>query len=266
MKIFKKLIILNVFLLLLTTIIVLDSEVYAINTDDVIDDVIVTEVGYYGGVASLSPTTDYVRNDISQNNETIRVLYIASFNREVNIRIIATNSDDDYYDIGMLAIVYDYIDYNDYNAYVTLYDINGDIILDNRTYSLYYTLGLSFYINYDISTGTYMEGYNNAKEWYAYIDDGEYYSGNWAYSKGYEVSRDYYAYIDDGEYFTGNYAYNKGYNDGLDVDNQEAYNKGYIDGGNNAFHANLHVWIVPAIIIVIGLGGYLTIARNKRDE
>lgn len=41
---------------------------------------------------------------------------------------------------------------------------------------------------------------------------------NAGYDKGYNEAKDSYAYVDNGEYYTGNYAYNKGYNDGVDTD------------------------------------------------
>lgn len=59
--------------------------------------------------------------------------------------------------------------------------------------------------------------------------------------------------------------YDIGYDDGLQVSESEAYDKGYMDGANESFIASLDKWIVPAIIIVMLVGGYFAIARKKRE-
>lgn len=59
--------------------------------------------------------------------------------------------------------------------------------------------------------------------------------------------------------------YSAGYLDGLRTAPDEAYNKGYRDGANESFLASIGNWLVPAIIVVMLLGGFFTITRKKRD-
>ena len=59
--------------------------------------------------------------------------------------------------------------------------------------------------------------------------------------------------------------YDIGYDDGLQVSAGEAYDRGYTDGANESFIASIDKWIVPSIIIVMLVGGFFTIARQKRD-
>lgn len=55
-----------------------------------------------------------------------------------------------------------------------------------------------------------------------------------------------------------------GYNSGL-VDN-EAYDLGFNKGAEDSFLANLKDWIVPAIIVVLFLGGALALWSNRRKN
>lgn len=59
--------------------------------------------------------------------------------------------------------------------------------------------------------------------------------------------------------------YERGYDDGLQVSQGEAYDRGYIDGANESFIATMDKWLVPAIIIVMLIGGFFAIARKKKE-
>jgi len=59
--------------------------------------------------------------------------------------------------------------------------------------------------------------------------------------------------------------YDNGYQDGL-LDNSAAYEAGYTAGANDSFLGNFDTWIVPAIIIVLVGGGFLSIMVIKRRE
>lgn len=59
--------------------------------------------------------------------------------------------------------------------------------------------------------------------------------------------------------------YEEGYDEGLQVSQGEAYDKGYQDGANESFIGTMDSWLVPAIIVVMLLGGYFAIARKKHD-
>ena len=63
-------------------------------------------------------------------------------------------------------------------------------------------------------------------------------------------------------------AYSDGYDAGVIVNNEDAYDAGYRAGLNykaNYFYDNIETWIVPAIIVVLFLGGFIAFARKKRD-
>ena len=78
----------------------------------------------------------------------------------------------------------------------------------------------------------------------------------------------------DAGYEEGNLVgYNEGYQEGIMLNNEEAYQEGFKDGeksqiakNNESFYKGLEKWLVPAIITVILLGGFVTIAVRKRRE
>lgn len=104
---------------------------------------------------------------------------------------------------------------------------------------------------YDVG---YMEGFNDA---YELLYEEAYLEGlDEGYDEGY-----YYGRID-------------GYNEGIQVEASEAYQAGFNAGqksklaeNNEKFYNGIEKWLVPAIITVIALGGFVTIAaRKRRDE
>ena len=114
-------------------------------------------------------------------------------------------------------------------------------IFDDWGYDDYYNYGYDYGYDkgyYDGSCDGYIEG----------LDEG--------YDEGY-----YYGRID-------------GYNEGIQVEAGEAFQSGFNAGqksklaeNNQAFYAGIEKWLVPAIITVIALGGFVTIAaRKRRDE
>jgi len=68
--------------------------------------------------------------------------------------------------------------------------------------------------------------------------------------------------------------FDRGYTEGVLATEDEAYEQGFKDGqesqlaeNNAAFYQGIEKWLVPAIITVIALGGFVTIAvRKRRDE
>ena len=67
--------------------------------------------------------------------------------------------------------------------------------------------------------------------------------------------------------------YDRGYTDGVLATESEAYEQGFRDGqksklaeNNEAFYNGIEKWLVPAIITVIALGGFVSIAARKRRE
>ena len=80
-----------------------------------------------------------------------------------------------------------------------------------------------------------------------------------------EFDRGYVAGYDEG--------YDEGYNEGILVSESEAYEQGFKDGQKSKLAENkeklyngIEKWLVPAIITVIALGGFVTIAARKRRE
>ena len=61
-------------------------------------------------------------------------------------------------------------------------------------------------------------------------------------------------------YSTG---YNDGYTRGVRDAEPEAYQRGYNDGASESFQSKLHVWLVPAIIIVVIAGIFVGYRRER---
>lgn len=122
----------------------------------------------------------------------------------------------------------------------------------------------ALYIKYRISPepSEYYRGYNDGYE-IGYND---------GYNEGIQIGEQ--AGYDEG-YSTGynngyNNGYNEGYGDGVRVTEPEAYQRGYDDGYEEAtntavskFTSNLHVWLVPAIIIVVIAGIFVGYRRER---
>lgn len=98
-----------------------------------------------------------------------------------------------------------------------------------------------------------------------------------AYNEGYNDARLTYGKKIDDIWYTasewGSEQYNEGYNDGLGdgalLNDEEIYNDGYNkglnEGRNDKFYSGIEKWLVPAIIVVIVLGGVLSIAVKKKE-
>ena len=91
------------------------------------------------------------------------------------------------------------------------------------------------------------------------------------YTSGYTVG--YNKGLSAGENVGYTNGYNAGYTDGVMAAESEAYEQGFIDGqksklaeNNEKFYSGIEKWLVPAIITVILLGGFVTIAVRKRRE
>ena len=95
---------------------------------------------------------------------------------------------------------------------------------------------------------------------------------NSGYTSGYTVG--YNEGLSAGETAGYTNGYNVGYSDGVMATESEAYERGFKDGeksklaeNNEKFYSGIEKWLVPAIITVIALGGFVTIAaRKRRDE
>jgi hypothetical protein len=133
---------------------------------------------------------------------------------------------------------------------------SSELLNDNESYNIGYNDG------YDVGYGEgYSEGYDVGNiEGY---DVGRTVGYDEGYNEGCSVG---YA----NGYING---YDIGYNDGMLVSEAEAYERGFSDGqksklaeNNEKFYNGLEKWLVPAIIAVILLGGFVSIAVRKRKE
>ena len=163
----------------------------------------------------------------------------------------------------------------------SLINLYGDIFyLDSRSYILSYNEYQQI-INYwtnKVSTTLYQQGFTAGKA----------IGYNQGYAVGYDIGYQAgYLYavaeIDDLLLAEGLEQYNlglaQGYLNGYDAgildglsttDLQEAYNsgynKGFSDGNTSRFYDGLEKWLVPAIIVVIFMGGFVTIVAKKRES
>jgi hypothetical protein len=154
-----------------------------------------------------------------------------------------------YFDVNLQRFVTEWIG-NGYWVYWI--ERSFDFLDDNESYNMGYNDG------YDVG---YDEGY----------DDG-YYDGEGAgYDIGLEVGLEegYWQGYHDG-FPAGR---DEGYQQGLMAGNEEAYEQGYNDGqksklaeNNEKFYNGIEKWLVPAIIAVIVVGGFVSIAVKKRKE
>lgn len=94
----------------------------------------------------------------------------------------------------------------------------------------------------------YLDGYNQG------LEDG--------FTDGYQVG------YRNGKEAGFDEGYLEGYDDGILEAGSEAYNKGYEDGTKasiSKFTANLHIWLVPAIIVVTVAGIFVGYRRERFD-
>lgn len=147
----------------------------------------------------------------------------------------------------------------------------------------YFLNDSAFYVRYYSSdpsdpSGDYSRGYNDG--YGKGFDDGFNVGRDVGYNNGYNVGYDegYNEGHQDGRSegynigydFGYNEGYNVGYGDGVRATEPQAYQRGYNDGYEEAtntavskFTSNLHVWLVPAIIIVVIAGIFVGYRRER---
>ena len=147
----------------------------------------------------------------------------------------------------------------------------------DRTYVYFNVREESFWFEYH---GRNYAGY--LLEYYSTIFDDWGYADYYNYGYDYGYDKGYYDGSSDGyiegldEGYDEGYYYGRidGYNEGIQVEAGEAFQAGFNAGqksklaeNNAAFYQGIEKWLVPAIITVIALGGFVTIAvRKRRDE
>lgn len=240
----------KILLLILIPILFLTTKsIYAINDDRPIDEVIVAEVNaYYEGWVSISPVPATVINQLNYDADVKRVLYTVSFDRDVTVNIGWEDNGFIRDNVRFLAIVFDFytLDHYNFNAYVTLYDINNDIIIDTSPIELGVVWTFDFNLTYDVNQLTYNDGYDY----------------------GYWEAKEAYAYYVNNEYYTGYYSYNLGYNKGINEQDATGF-VGLLAGVFGGLGSLLAIEILPnislgAIIAVPLVFGVIAFILGKR--
>ncbi len=132
-----------------------------------------------------------------------------------------------------------------------IYDRYNELILDLNSLNNY---NLISNLENSVLMGLHAEGYEDG------YSDG-YNSG---VIDGYDdgLIDGYDEGFDDGQYI----GYSQGYNDGAleGLDQNEAYNQGIKDAQMTAL-GSFDKWFVPAVIVIIILGGFVTIIQKRKD-
>lgn len=131
--------------------------------------------------------------------------------------------------------------------------MNGNIFKDDK---------MTNYKNSGINVTIYLTITYFPPTWYNQMLDGV---------SLYDRLIDIYASGYNNGYFDGNSdGYVSGYLDGYDQGASDMagneYQNGYNDGSRDSFMSNFSVWIVPAIFLVLVLGGVFSIMRAKRED
>jgi hypothetical protein len=153
--------------------------------------------------------------------------------------------------------------------YLDTYGDGGTIYDWDRIYVYFNVETQTFWYEYkgDNYAGYMLEQYLTLYEELEYDE---------VYNEGYDAGWD--KGFNSG-WWTGNQTgYERGYDEGYDAgllasDHTAAYQEGFRDGekskiaeNNEMFYKGIEKWLVPAIITVIALGGFVTIAVRKRSE
>ena len=124
----------------------------------------------------------------------------------------------------------------------------------------------------EASATAYADGYNDGYDsgYNTGLVEGTTGGYNDGYSAGYGegYGLGYTNALDDG--FDDGYieGYAEGYSIGSLNSEEASYNAGYADGlayEGNEFYDNIESWFVPAIIVVLFLGGFIAFAHKKRE-
>lgn len=157
-----------------------------------------------------------------------------------------------YSDTRVALVRYNYS--NALDQYTYFFDINFNLIvtLSPEDVSSANSIELKRYTqNYDSYSVGYVEGYDAGKV------AGE--------PIGYNKGREDFGILYNGQWRDAIYYGNIRYTEGINASDQESYDTGYLDGSKDSFMASIEKWIVPAIFIVIVLGGFFAL-RGRREN
>ena len=223
--------------------------------------------------------TAYYIEDNNQNNivfyEAIHDAYTTGYIHVVEIYVDNFHVSNEY---GILKIVqypYYYADEFEWGYEYEIQEVDTNTTL------------MSFYKNGNMNTiiggdnSLYVITFQEVNDWIlgynqARYEFGIYYQNQWLTASEWadivlQDTIDYYEdiianHLDEVSFDRG---YDNGYDKGYDKGYDEGYDVGFDDGfagdTGKAFLLNLHKWIVPAIIVVIILGGFVTIIQKRKD-
>lgn len=232
---------------------------------------------FISGVETVTPITDYIYNGrdiVLENNamDTAQLTIYLNFTLDpLNTPPYNATYQDHIIDNNFNFKIYE----SDYAlGYEAGYDLGLTIDAQNARAQGYYEgkaefgyfdpitrkwLGYEDGYNIGLDKGLF-DGYNNGIEYALNTYPYDIYLNGFrsAYRNPIDNS-----ILDDED----SYSYGQGYNAGIIVNNSNAYNEGYNDGSADIFMSNFDKWIVPAILIIMFLGGFIAYAkfRNGRD-
>ena len=235
-----------------------------------------------GEGASLWPVSESVKDYVGIDGKGMRFFILEVYGDEAegyveyaNLRpvknyvfvdeILEADSD---YSFGRNYFDSDLID-GWLSYYLDEYGDGGTIYNWDRTYVYFNVEEQVFWFEYH---GTNYAGYMLEQYLTLYEELGYDAAYDYGYNLGYRVGLNY-------GYFEGyEEGYDFGFDEGYDVglvegDYSEVYEEGFKAGqksklaeNNEKFYNGIEKWLVPAIITVIALGGFVTIASIKRRE
>ena len=206
-----------------------------------------SDVRYWG---SEYTTSGFTPNTVLYDDETYlgSLFSVGQYTSKIYVSFIVESDDLN--------------DVNDVQAYLLNY-LTKQIYITNRT-----ALNIlnSSFISGDIEDA-YNQGYDDASDHFmTNIIPAE-------KTASYNQARAFYGIYYNEQWWPavnwGNIRFDEGFEageyEGMLTSQQEAYEKGFIDGSNDSFLANIKDWIVPAIIVVLFLGGAVSVVLRKRE-
>ena len=214
-----------------------------------VENFVVTQphVFYYGG---FSGTPQIYNEHVFESGVLYafdwNVGYITAFDSDL-VELFSYSFDDTDVFISFSSFAYDFVDYQQ------AYDEGFGIGFDEG-----YQAGVD-----DGPDAQYRRGYDRGRE--LGITEGFILGSDEGLRRGQNQNREFYGIYHNSQWLTAEQWGNIEYTRGTQSTEGEAYDIGYRDGSNDSFMASIKDWIVPAIIVVLFLGGALTIIAKKRE-
>lgn len=207
----------------------------------------------------IHPVIWGLQNRINRDNFTLEIsdneTYGMGYTKTYNYSIVMLRQ------IGEAYMATPYYDNDDLAHYdpMTHYSDSRYVDIGSSTYYYYLTLVIPWNNatpppNYQTEN---LKGYfANESEFIGFSMQDMLNAEQTGYNKGYnEGASDWY-----------NSGFTNGYNSGLQVTNSELYDEAYQQGARDKFMANFDKWIVPAIIVIMFLGGFISVMSMRSNK